>query len=104
MVLTDIGEATSALFCLTDSAQCCRGGDNPNGGGLGEWYFPDGIVVQAGSEGGNLYRNRDKSIVRLNRRNNAQSPTGVYRCEVPSASGETLTILAGLYLGMFSEH
>ena len=104
VMLTDIGEGDDALLCLTDNTECCRGSDNPNGGRLGEWYFPDGTLVQADSEGGNLYRNRDKSIVRLNRRNNTQSPTGVYRCEVPSASGETLIILAGLYLGMFCEH
>ena len=100
LVLTDIGEGDSALYCVTDSTQCCRGSDNPSGGGLGEWYFPDGTLVQAASEPGNLYRNRALSIVRLNRRNTAPSPTGVYRCEVPSASEETLIILAGLYLGM----
>ena len=94
VLLTDIGVRVNinALFCLTDSTQCCRGTDNPSGG-LGEWYFPDGTRVLDGLDASrDIFRNRGLSVVRLNRRNNATSPTGVYRCEIPDASGTTQTI------------
>ena len=104
--LSDIGVGTNTLGdgdslglrCLTDSTQCCRGSDNPNGGDtLGEWYFPDGTLVQDGTEPSrDFYRNRGPSVVRLNRRNNATSPTGVYRCEIPDASGTTQDIFVGV--------
>ena len=37
-------------------------------------------------------------MVRLNRRNNATSPTGVYRCEIPDASGTNQTLYVGIYV------
>ena len=97
LVLTDIGEGDSALICLSDSTQCCRGADNPNGGTpLGNWSFPDGSVVRSSNFEGDIYITRGPSVVRLNRRNDAQSPTGVYRCEVVDARGNTQTILVDL--------
>ena len=105
MDLSDIGVGTNTLGdgdsmglrCLTDSTQCCRGSDNPNGGPLGEWYFPDGTLVPDGTVSSrDIFRNRGPSVVRLNRRNNAQSPTGVYRCEIPDARGTTQSIFVGV--------
>ena len=92
--LTDIGERNNALLCLTDATQCC----NINGVILGDWYFPDGTLVIDGQDASrDIYRNRGPSVVRLNRRNNATSPTGVYRCEIPDASGTTQTLYVGVY-------
>ena len=96
--LTDIGEGHSAaLLCLTDNTQCCKGGHNPSRA-LGHWYFPDGTPVPDGLDASrSIYRNRGPSVVRLNRRNNAQSPTGLYRCEIPDASGTNQTLYVGVY-------
>ena len=91
VLLTDIGVRANinALVCLTDSTQCC----NVNEMQLGEWYFPDGTQVLDGQDPSrDIFRNRGLSVVRLNRRNNATSPTGLYRCEIPDASGTTQTI------------
>ena len=96
VLITDIGKGGRGLLCLTNSTQCCRGSDNPNGGGLGEWYFPDGTPVPTGNPF-SIYRNRELSTVQLNRRKNAQAPTGVYRCEIPDASGTNTRVYAGIY-------
>ena len=94
MNLTDIGEGdTAALLCLTDRVACCRGSD---GGAGGDWYFPDGGLVPFEFEDTSIYQNRGASRVRLNRRNNAQSPTGVYRCEIPDASRTNQRIYVGV--------
>ena len=97
LVLTDIGEGGSGLICLSDSTQCCSGSDNPNGDtALGNWYFPDGDLVRTSGSGRDIYMDRGASMVRLNRRNNVISPTGVYRCEVVDARGNTQNILVDL--------
>ena len=96
VTLTDIGEGdAAALVCLTDREICCRASD---GGLHGDWYFPDSGLIPDGFGNATIYRNRGARRVRLNRRNNAQSPTGVYRCEIPDASGTTQSIYVGLFL------
>ena len=91
-----ITEGGKALLCLTDATQCCRGSDSSNGA-LGEWYFPDDSLVPDGTvPSRDIFRNRGASVVRLNRRNNAQSPTGVYRCDIPDASGTNQNIFVGV--------
>ena len=105
--LTDIGERDNALFCLSASTQCCGLSDNPNGRDLGDWYFPDGGIVAIVPGGDSdtpdnyrsIFRNRGPSVMRLNRRNNATSPTGVYRCEIPDARGTNQSILVELQAG-----
>ena len=99
VLLTDIGEGDNALLCLTDNTQCCRGSDNPFGVFLGQWYFPNGSTPRGSPSGNSIYRTRGPSVVRLNRRNNATSPTGLYRCEIPDASGTTQTLFVNLTLG-----
>ena len=75
-----------ALECHTDDTTCCRGIDNPNGPGRGEWYYPNGTVVPRPGNGIGYYRTREHMVIRLNRAVVAR-PTGVYRCEIPGAGG-----------------
>ena len=84
-----------ALECHTDDTTCCRGRDNPDGPGRGEWYYPNGTVVPPpGGDGTGFYRTRDHMVIRLNRNGSvycAVSQTGVYRCEIPGAGGVNIT-------------
>ena len=75
-----------ALECHTDDTTCCRGKDNPDGPGRGEWYYPDGTVLPPPGNGTGFYRTRDHMVIRLNR-DGVLSPTGVYRCEIPGVGG-----------------
>ena len=79
--LSSIGEGENALRCVTDG-QCCGSPFR-----AGEFYFPDTSRVLTQGAGGDFYRNRGDGMIRLNRRNNATSPTGVYRCEIPDSTG-----------------
>ena len=80
-----------ALECHTDDTTCCRGIDNPpNGTGRGKWYYPDGTVVPPPIVGTEFYRTRQHMVIRLNRVG-VIGPTGVYRCEIPGAGGNTIT-------------
>ena len=95
VLLTKIARGDKALLCQTENTQCCTGRDNPIGASLGEWYFPNGSALSSNSSS-SIYTRRAPSVVRLNRWKNAQSPTGVYRCEIPDASGTTQNIFVGV--------
>ena len=97
VTISDIEDGSESLHCLTNRGDCCRGSDT-GGDGVGEWYFPgNGSTVGTSNGGGSIYRNRGPSVVRLNRRNDAMMPTGVFRCEIPDASGTDQNIYVGVY-------
>ena len=77
-------DAGSSLVCVTRnvSTNCCRPID---GGNVGEWHFPNGSIVprNSASLNGDFTRSGFTHQVRLNRRNNALTPYGVYTCVVP---------------------
>ena len=97
MTLDEIGVGSAALFCLTNKTDCCRSSDTPQGvGGIGEWFYPNGSLVRNDASGDDIYRGRGPSVVLLQYRNNAQT-TGVFRCEVPDASGTNQSLYVGVY-------
>ena len=83
-----------ALQCITDRMPCCRSSPNT----AGEWFFPDGTMVpgQCTGQGTTFCRNRgeDDGTVHLNRISNVMSPTGLFCCEVPDATGVMQRICA----------
>ena len=91
----DLLEHLPTLTCHTDLTKCCRNNDTKGQGGRGEWYYPDGRMVQNNSastaaEQG-FYRVRNApQVVRLARRHdiNPFSPTGSYCCVIPTTGGE----------------
>jgi hypothetical protein len=97
VLITDIGvfvvdfDPGTSLVCRTEhvNTQCCRGSD---GGNVGEWFDPDG--TQLPRLGGDLTADFSRSgyaqQVRLNRRNNAMSPTGAFECRVPTYYGSVV--------------
>ena len=97
MTLGEIGEDSAALFCLTNEIDCCRSSDTPpDVRAIGEWFLPNGSSVDNEGSGDDIYRGRGPSFVRLQRRNNAQT-NGVFRCEVPDASGTNQQLYVGVY-------
>ena len=81
-----------ALQCITDRNPCCKG--NPR---LGEWYLPDGGIVQERQSTTEFYRNRGTSgEVFLNRPSVTMSPTGQFCCEVADYSGNNQTVCVNI--------
>ena len=104
ILITAIGEdgGLPSLTCHTDLTTCCRGGDNNDNRGLGQWTFPDGSVIlrngASTTAGQQFYINRNApQVIRLYRReaNNPITPTGSYCCTVPTSGGE-MTLCANL--------
>jgi hypothetical protein len=101
--LRDIGEGRRALLCITSETGCCRDTDNTNiiiPRFMREWYFPNGSFISRMDAGHSFYRDRGPSIVRLNWRNNANSPIGIFSCIIPITQPNqimTSTIHIGIY-------
>ena len=81
-----------ALQCITDNDRCCR--QDPR---LGEWYQPDGALVQGTTSTTAFYRTRGANgEVSLNRPSGVESPTGQFCCEVPDATSTNQTLCVNI--------
>ena len=84
VLITDIGEFGLSLMCVTSNVntQCCMGPDG------GNWYFPNGTIVprNGAAPTADFTRSGHAQQVRLNRRNGALMPTGVFDCRVPDTT------------------
>ena len=85
--------------CVTDLSTCCTGMD---GAHRGDWYFPGGTrlpfpapdVEFRGAERVDFHRNRD-----------ANSPTGIYRCDIPTLSAHDdsdISVRDTVYVGLYT--
>ena len=97
MLLSEIGEGSNALFCLTDRTQCCTTEAGLNKGG---WRFPNATSVTLDDTYINFYRTRGYSSVRLNRRSDAVAPTGIFTCRIPTNQSEYNT---NLHIGVYAD-
>ena len=98
VTITDIGEFRNALLCITNYSDCCRHHDlYYYYKGRSEWYYHNGSTVRIHGSGYDFYRTRGPNVVRLNRRNNATLPTGIYRCNIPVGDYNDTDIYIGVY-------
>ncbi len=86
--------AGSTLVCVTTNVntECCRGGDNPNGGSIGGWLDPSNTPIPSPNTLGgatNVFtRYLHSQQVRLAIVGGTPSgPLGVYTCTVPDMNG-----------------
>ena len=70
-------DGSSSVQCHTDLGTCCSVAQGPH---RGDWYFPDGTRLQLSAD---IYETRTAQRVEL-RHNTGVSPTGVYRCDIPT--------------------
>ena len=95
MLLSDIGEGSNALFCLTDRTQCCT---TEAGQRRGSWRFPNGSLVTRDDANLDFYAIRGYSSICLNRRSDAVAPTGIFICRLPDeATGFGMKLFIGIY-------
>lgn len=96
--IIDIGQTLEreveggALLCYTDNVQCCS-----NTSISGKWFLPDQSEVGTMSEAEGLYIDDGQSVLRLHRRSQTISPTGVFCCEIFDAN-YVIQRLCGKYI------
>ena len=76
-------DPNGALQCVTDIILCCMSQNHT----LGEWYQPNGTLVQETTSTMSFYTTRGyDGNVSLNRYSGVESPTGLFCCEVPDST------------------
>ena len=92
----------NTVRCITDLGTCCS---YNQGIPLGDWYFSDGDRLSLVSPGINIFEFRGAQRVTLRRRNNAMSPSGIYRCDIPTVAVHDdiyLSVGETVYVGLYA--
>ena len=96
------GSDSDTVQCHTNIQTCCRGSVGIH---RGDWFAPGNDTrLPFYSEPGDIYEDRQDMVVHIRRRNNANGPSGIYRCVIATIAvhddsdqsvGETVYV--GLY-------
>ena len=94
--ITDIGRAndgSDSVSCRSELQNCCQTAGNLTG----SWSYPDGDEVGGPQD---IYQGRTTMRADLRRRNNANSPVGIYCCRIAYNSSDPSakeTLCVGIY-------
>ena len=99
----DIGDPGDTVRCHSDLTTCCSSGEGDH---RGSWFFPDEDILFFTGSSDDIVMGREPQEVHIRRRNNAMSPSGIYRCDIEtmavndndSATITGETVYVGLYL------
>ena len=96
--LSQVGEDSSdSVQCHTDLTTCCT---SAQGSHRGDWIPPDSeMSLPLSSGGSDIYQFHGDQLVDLRRRNNADMPSGIYRCDIATNAVQdgTESVFVGLY-------
>ena len=95
LVGDDYYSGSDSVQCITDLVTCCSATEGPH---RGDWYFPDGTRLPFI---GDIYEGRGSQRVALHRINNANSPVGIYRCDIPTNAGYN-SVRGTVYVGLYT--
>ena len=109
VTITDIGTGSAALNCTTTYIPCCYSVPPPGT----HWYFPNGSRInntnilpyyRTRTDGQRFSPGDPEAIgtVFLHR-NPEGTTTGVFRCEIPDATGIFQSIYVGIYIATTGE-
>ena len=100
LVGEDDGDPGNTVRCITDLATCCS---SAQGIHRGDWFFPINETLVGGSgDGGDIYSDHHAQQISLNRRHSAASPSGVYRCDIPTNAFHDDTNFTAVYVGLYA--
>ena len=98
----DVGGG-EGIQCITDLTTCCN---RTLGSHRGDWYFPDGTQLPFAASNVDTFRTRVAQRVDLRRSTNANSPTGIYRCGIPTLAVHDNTDISvrdtPVYVGLYT--
>ena len=92
------GSSSDFIQCHTDLVTCCSGAQ---GGNRGDWYFPNGIRLLFYSKDG-FFEARKAQRLELRHRNNANEPTGIYRCDIETNAVRDNGMRETVYMGLYT--
>ena len=99
---SDITGGGDDVQCITDLTTCCN---STYGSHRGDWYFPDGTRLPFATPNVDIYEQREARRVDLRRNTNANSPTGIYRCDIPTVAvydDTDISVRDTVYVGLYT--
>ena len=99
--ISQVGTDSDAVYCHTDLSTCCRG---TQGVHRGDWYFPNGTRLPF-PNAGDIFEYRQAQRVELRRINNANGPTGIYRCDISTNAvhhSTDISVRVSVYVGLYT--
>ena len=91
---------SDSVQCHTDLSTCCTGAQ---GAHRGDWFAPgETDRLPFLGEPGDISENRVARRVDLRRRNNANSPVGIYHCGIPTNAVSYNSLRATVYVGLYT--
>ena len=99
--LSLVGSSGSdSVQCHTDLQTCCKG---TNGIYRGDWNPPDNEMNLPFPGFGDIYEVRGAQRVDLRRRNNADIPSGIYRCHIATNAvhDDDISVRESVYVGLY---
>ena len=88
------GEGVQCITDLTTSS---------DGSHRGDWYFPDGTRLSFVASNIDTFEVRLSCGIDLRRNNDANSPTGIYRCDIPTiAVYDDTSVRDTVYVGLYT--
>ena len=99
--ISQVGTGSAAIYCHTDLMSCCSNTEGPH---RGDWYSPDGTRLVIAGGGDDIYEAHTAQRVDIRRTNNANEPTGIYRCDIPTVATHTTdnSVRASVYVGLYT--
>ena len=97
----DYSDDGEGVQCHTDLSTCCS---RFQGSHRGDWYFPNGTRLPFPTYG-DIYESRVSQRVDLRRRNNANSPVGIYRCDIQTIAvydNTDISVRDTVYVGLYT--
>ena len=97
---------SDSVQCHTDLDTCCSGAEHIDGTEhRGDWIPPGSKGRLPFSGDSVIYENRGTQRVDLRRRNNADIPSGIYRCDIPTNAVHHDTdssLRESVYVGLYA--
>ena len=92
------GDGGDSVVCHTNLTTCCS---MDQGEHRGHWYFPNMTKLQIARHGDSIYKVISIKRVDLLRDNNVTSPSGIYRCDVPTNIPHQDPVRLSVYVGLY---
>ena len=94
--------ASHRVRCHTDLSTCCTGTEGIH---RGDWIPPGSEEDMPLSSDTDIYQVQGSQRVILRRRNNADQPSGIYRCNIPTNAvhdENDISVRESVYVGLYA--
>ena len=102
LVGEDHGNPGNTVRCHTDLHTCCTGSQGMH---RGDWYFPNETQLRFRGDPDSIFEAREAEYIDLRRRHNANSPSGIYRCDIATNAVHHSTdtsVRETVYIGLYA--